>query len=98
MRIGKLLIKNFKSIRTLEFEPKRINVFIGEPNTGKSNILEVIGLISHIYYGDLPQFVRMESMPDLFYNKDTSKDIIIKMDDQILKIYRDGPSFVATPK
>lgn len=97
MRIGKLLIKNFKSIRSLELEPKRINVFIGEPNTGKSNILEVIGLISHIYYGDLPYFVRMEIMPDLFYNKDTSKDIIIMVDDQILRVYRDGSRFVAVP-
>jgi len=98
MRIGKLLVKNFKSIRSMEFEPKRINVFIGEPNTGKSNILEIIGLISHIYYGKLPQFVRMESMPDLFYNKDTSKDITITIDDKILRINRDGPWFKAVHK
>ena len=34
--IGTLEIKNFKSIRALRLDCKRINVFIGEPNTGKS--------------------------------------------------------------
>ena len=29
-------IKNFKSLRTLEFEARRVNLFIGEPNSGKS--------------------------------------------------------------
>ena len=33
---GTLEIKNFRSIRALRLDCKRINVFIGEPNTGKS--------------------------------------------------------------
>jgi Predicted ATPase len=37
-------IKNFKSIKDLEFKAKRINLFIGKPNTGKSNILEALGI------------------------------------------------------
>jgi len=44
--ITKLGIKNFKSIKSLELDCKRVNVFIGEPNTGKSNILEALGLLS----------------------------------------------------
>lgn len=44
--ITKLGIKNFKSIKDLELDCKRVNVFIGEPNTGKSNILEALGLLS----------------------------------------------------
>ncbi|RLI82013.1 hypothetical protein DRP04_04880 [Archaeoglobales archaeon] len=35
-------IENFKSIKHLKLECRRINVFIGEPNTGKSNIIEAI--------------------------------------------------------
>lgn len=37
--ISPVSIQNFKSIRHLEFEARRVNVFIGEPNTGKSNFL-----------------------------------------------------------
>ncbi|MBN1509868.1 MAG: AAA family ATPase [Sedimentisphaerales bacterium] len=44
--ITKLSVANFKSIRRLDIECKKINVFIGEPNTGKSNILEALGLLS----------------------------------------------------
>jgi len=38
----KITIKNFKSINHIEFEPKRVNVFIGEGGAGKTNILECI--------------------------------------------------------
>jgi AAA15 family ATPase/GTPase len=44
--ITKLSIANFKSIRQLNIDCKKINLFIGEPNTGKSNILEALALLS----------------------------------------------------
>lgn len=44
--IDKLSIKNFKSIKSLSTDCKRINLFIGEPNSGKSNIREALGLLS----------------------------------------------------
>ena len=44
--ITKLSIANFKSIRQLDIDCKKINLFIGEPNTGKSNILEALALLS----------------------------------------------------
>lgn len=40
--IGNLGIRNFKSIKDLDLDCRRVNLFIGEPNTGKSNILEVL--------------------------------------------------------
>jgi AAA15 family ATPase/GTPase len=46
--ITKLFIKNFKSVKEAELECSKINVFIGEPNTGKSNILETIALL-HLF-------------------------------------------------
>jgi len=58
----------------------RVNVFIGEPNIGKSNILEVIGLLSHVVYGSISDFVRMESLLDLFYYKNASRIIEIRFD------------------
>ena len=45
--IKNIEIKNFKSIRHAKIEDcKRVNVFIGYPNVGKSNILEALSLYS----------------------------------------------------
>lgn len=41
-----LQIENFKSIRKLDISCKKINLFIGEPNSGKSNIIEAMALQS----------------------------------------------------
>jgi len=48
--IKRLAVENFKSIRRLELECRRVNVFIGEPNSGKSNLLEALGLLSLLAY------------------------------------------------
>jgi len=71
--INTLEIKNFKSIRTLNLECKRVNIFIGEPNTGKSNILEALGLLSwcsHGYFSQKPlkEFVRLQQGYNIFYD------------------------------
>jgi len=50
--IKNLEIKNFKSIKHLELDCKKINLFIGEPNTGKSNILEALGILSFNLYDE----------------------------------------------
>lgn len=46
MEIGKIIVKGFKSLYNVEFEPGNINVFIGANGAGKSTILEAIGLLS----------------------------------------------------
>ena len=71
--LKRLRIENFKSVKELELECKRVNFFIGEPNAGKSNILEALGLLSFAYYGEgkniasLSSFVRCERASDIFY-------------------------------
>lgn len=42
--IKHLQIKNYKSIKQLDLDCSRINVFVGRPNVGKSNILEALNL------------------------------------------------------
>jgi hypothetical protein len=44
--IGPVQIRNYKSIRGLKFDAKRVNLFIGEPNTGKSNIIEALSFFA----------------------------------------------------
>lgn len=51
--LDKLRIENFKSIKDLTVECKRINLFIGEPNSGKSNILEALGLLSWLNFAEV---------------------------------------------
>lgn len=89
-----LEIENFKSIKKLDFRCKQFNVFIGEPNTGKSNILEVIGFISSQTYGPLAQFVRMERTHDLFYDENIEEKISIKFNKYILELYFELNSFI----
>jgi hypothetical protein len=93
MAIETLTIKDFKSIKNLKLNCKKINVFIGEPNTGKSNILEAIGLVSHICYGNLSKFVRFETMIDLFYDRDLDDKISIGFDNCSLDIEFENGSF-----
>lgn len=46
--IESLSIERFKSIRSLTFQCSKVNVFIGPPDTGKTNILEALGLVSRL--------------------------------------------------
>jgi len=86
-----LEIRNFKSIRTLKLNCRKINLFIGEPNSGKSNILETIGLMSHLTYGDLRNFVRFELMRDLFFDQILEDPIKLRFDTRTLDIrFKDG--------
>lgn len=40
-----LRIQNFKSIKDVTMKPRRVNIIIGEPIVGKSNILEAMSLL-----------------------------------------------------
>ena len=44
--IDKVHFKWFKSIEDVEFEPGRVNVLIGANGSGKSNLLEALGVLS----------------------------------------------------
>jgi len=94
--IKNLEIENFKSIKHLKLDCKRINIFIGEPNTGKSNILETFGMLSHCRYGHSSygdfdkNFVRFENMTDLFYDGNINDKIKIRIDGNVLQVkYQD---------
>jgi AAA15 family ATPase/GTPase len=68
--IKKLSIKNFKSVKELEIDCSRINLFIGEPNSGKSNILESLGLLSWCGYLNehIDEYIRLSGIQNLFYD------------------------------
>ena len=85
--LRKLKITRFKSIRDLELEFGRVNLFIGGNGTGKSNILEAIGLVSACFgrgLGDSDianRGVRVtppELMKSSFKNEDLPKTLEIE--------------------
>lgn len=67
-----LEIKNFKSIKELKLNTKKVNLFIGKPNVGKSNILEALGLFNlpfiHNINGGLKSLVRVDFIENFFYD------------------------------
>jgi AAA15 family ATPase/GTPase len=83
-------IRNFKSLKDATLpDCKRINVLIGKPNVGKSNILEAIGLFSlpYIKYSKskkITQFVKLENLAEMFFDGNTDKAISIIIDDKEL--------------
>jgi AAA15 family ATPase/GTPase len=80
-------ITNFKSLKDVTLSDcKRINLLIGKPNVGKSNILEAIGLFSlpYIKYNKskkITQFVRLEDLAELFFDGNIEEEITIKAND-----------------
>lgn len=79
--VKKIQIQNFKSIKNLTLPAKRINIFIGEPNSGKSNILEALSLFAIPTVGYLSKLVRYDTFRSLFYNNSLKDEISIKMDE-----------------
>lgn len=94
-------IKNFKSIKHIVLEEcKRINLLIGKPNVGKSNILEALTVFSLPYARytnnkSLQQFIRCENESELFYNGDMTKDIEICTDFDAFVFQSNKTSFVS---
>ena len=78
-------ITNFKSIRHLEMDGfKKINLFIGKPNVGKSNILEALSVFTIPYLKDNPSkkisdMIRMENLTDFFHNWNIGEKSIIEI-------------------
>ena len=91
-------IKNFKSIKDLRLDCKRVNVFIGKPNVGKSNILEGLGLLGGNYDDDdkfMAGAVRYKQLNQLFYDNDPANGIYIttdKFETQLITSYESTSS------
>lgn len=80
-------VENYKSLQDVTINDcNRINLFIGMPNSGKSNIIEALiwAGLKHYYNLDFESFkriVRFKELEDLFTEKNPSKPIIIETED-----------------
>ncbi|MBX2929960.1 MAG: AAA family ATPase [Saprospiraceae bacterium] len=93
--IPKLHIRHFKSIKDLTLDCDRINVFIGRPNAGKSNILEAISLLGEGYSGEkfMEGMIRYNSVFQLFNNFDTRKIVSIETDILDIELSKKGENY-----
>lgn len=91
--IKNIEIKNFKSIRHQIIDDcRRVNVFIGYPNVGKSNILEALAGYSLLNVKSfktksLKSLIRFSRFTDLFFNAYTTEPIIITVNSEDNLIY-----------
>ncbi len=78
-------ITNFKSLKDVTLSDcKRINLLIGKPNVGKSNILEAIGLFGIPHFipeksNKLNIFTRLENISELFFDGNIDNDIEVSL-------------------
>jgi AAA15 family ATPase/GTPase len=83
--IKKLKISNFKSIREAELECGRVNLFVGKPNVGKSNVLEALSLLGSSYSGSkkfMSEFIRYKSISNCFYYNNIENDVSVVVNDR----------------
>ena len=93
-------INNFKSIANLELKDcKRINLFIGYPNVGKSNVLEALSLFSLPYLDEgenINKIIRVENKYELLHDLSNTfcgietnlEKIDLSVSSSVLEIYR----------
>ena len=70
-------IRNFKSIRDLKFDARRVNLFIGEPNTGKSNIIEALSFFAQGAFLNFKDIFRFKSVADLFFDQKVANELYV---------------------
>ena len=95
-----LRIQNFKSIKDVTLHPRRVNLIIGEPNVGKSNLLEAMSLLGGITYEQtekfMGSFIRYEEPRQLFYDNlvantikvETDKDVAVLLFEKEAKVFQ----------
>lgn len=94
--INDISIKGFKSVKDLTLlDCRRVNVLIGKPNVGKSNILEALALFDVPYLVSAPNrsigsLVRVENVADIFHNGAYTNPIEITAGNSSLVIHRSG--------
>jgi AAA15 family ATPase/GTPase len=86
-------IQNFKSIRDLKFNAKRINLFIGEPNTGKSNIIEALAFFAQGALNHFGEIFRFKTIADLFFDQKVTKELNVKAGDWEFSLKFTGAHF-----
>jgi predicted ATPase len=66
-KLNKIIIKGYKSIKTLELELKNLNVLVGCNGAGKSNFISFFKLLNNVIENNLDTFVGRAGANSFFY-------------------------------
>jgi len=91
--IGPVHIQNYKSIRDLKLDAKRVNLFIGEPNSGKSNILEALSFFAAGAFQHSKDIFRYNTIADLFFDQKVTNELNVQAGDWEFSFKFDGQNF-----
>ncbi|MDR4499525.1 MAG: AAA family ATPase [Candidatus Scalindua sp.] len=76
-----LEIRNFKSIHSLNFDLKSLNIFIGANGVGKSNFVGIFKFLNQVIKGNLQNFTAASGGADsiLYFGRKTSEEMSFKL-------------------
>lgn len=74
MKVRRVVIKNFRSINDLDFQPGDLCTLVGENNSGKTTIMRALNLV----LGDIWPTERSFDEGD-FHNQNTGEPIVIQV-------------------
>lgn len=88
-----VVIKNYKSVKQVSFSTQRINLLVGPPGAGKSNILEALSLLGRSK-GSIQEIFRVPDMTGMFLYGNLDAPIVVKFGSFETVIAKDRQQFV----
>jgi predicted ATPase len=81
MKLDRIEVTGFKSIRKLELDLSSLNVLIGANGAGKSNFIALFELLNHIVEGKFQSFVAKAGGAEsfLYYGQKATENIYVKL-------------------
>jgi putative ATP-dependent endonuclease of the OLD family len=73
MKISKIKIQNFRSVKQTEFTTSDFNIFVGQNNCGKTNFFEAL----EFFFNGVGKGVNLE---ELKYKRETGNEILIEVE------------------
>jgi predicted ATPase len=75
MRLHKLEIHNYKSLRNVAIEPTPLSVFVGPNSAGKTNLADAIDFLRHVYEWGLEKAVAYKGGFESIRNQDRRRSM-----------------------
>jgi predicted ATPase len=81
MKLDRIEVSGFKSIRELKLDLRSLNVLIGANGSGKSNFIELFEVLNNVVAGNFQFYVAKKGGAEsfLYYGQKTIEEIKIKL-------------------
>ena len=81
MKLDRIAVKGFKSIREMELDLRPLNVLIGANGAGKTNFMAIFRMLNQMMQGNLQVYVAQAGGADslLYFGQKTTDEIRIEL-------------------